>query len=58
MSKLRIAIGALALSAAALVGLAQREGYTDRAVQPLPGDKWTNGFGSTTNDAGDRKSVV
>lgn len=52
MSKLRIAIGALALSAAALVGLAQREGYTDRAVQPLPGDKWTNGFGSTTNDAG------
>ncbi len=52
MSKLRIAIGALTLSAAALVGLAQREGYTDRAVQPLPGDKWTNGFGSTTNDAG------
>lgn len=25
------------------------EGYTDQAVQPLPGDKWTIGFGSTEN---------
>ena len=48
----RIVIGALSLSAAALVGIAQLEGYTEKAVQPLPGDKWTNGFGSTTNDAG------
>jgi lysozyme len=23
------------------------EGYTDRAVQPLPGDAWTVGFGTT-----------
>lgn len=38
----------LALSAAALVGLALTEGYTDRAIQPLPGDKLTIGFGSTT----------
>lgn len=38
----------LALSAAALVGLALIEGYTDRAIQPLPGDKPTIGFGSTT----------
>lgn len=52
MSKLRIAIGGLTLSAAALVGLAVQEGYTEKAIQPLPGDKWTNGFGSTTNDAG------
>lgn len=52
MSRARIAIGALSLSAAALVGLALQEGYTDTAVQPLPGDKWTNGFGSTTNAQG------
>lgn len=52
MNKARTTIGALTLSAAALVGLALQEGYTDKAVQPLPGDKWTNGFGSTTNDAG------
>lgn len=52
MNKARITAGLLSLSAAALVGLAQLEGYTDKAVQPLPGDKWTNGFGSTTNDAG------
>ncbi|MFN3304856.1 MAG: glycoside hydrolase family protein [Roseateles sp.] len=52
MNKTRTTIGALSLSAAALVGLALQEGYTDKAVQPLPGDKWTNGFGSTTNDAG------
>lgn len=52
MSKVRVAIAALTLSASALVGLALKEGYTDKAVQPLPGDKWTNGFGSTTNDQG------
>jgi lysozyme len=52
MTKARIAISALALSASALVGLALKEGYTDKAIQPLPGDKWTNGFGSTTNDRG------
>lgn len=40
-------IASLSLSATALVGLALSEGYTDRAVQPLPGDKWTIGFGST-----------
>jgi len=52
MSRIRVAASGLALSAAALVGLALNEGYTTTAVQPLPGDKWTNGFGSTTNDAG------
>lgn len=40
-------LAGLVLSAAALVGLALSEGYTDRAVQPLPGDKWTYGFGTT-----------
>ena len=43
----RSALAALALSAVALVGLALSEGYTDKAVQPLPGDKWTVGFGTT-----------
>lgn len=47
MSRLRIAIGALTLSAAALVGIATHEGYTDRAVRPLPTDVPTVGFGST-----------
>lgn len=52
MSKVRVAIAALTLSASALVGIALKEGYTDKAIQPLPGDKWTNGFGSTTNNQG------
>lgn len=43
----RMQVAGLSLSAAALVGLALSEGYTDRAVQPLPGDKWTYGFGTT-----------
>jgi lysozyme len=43
----RMQASSLVLSAAALVGLALSEGYTDRAVQPLPGDKWTYGFGTT-----------
>jgi lysozyme len=43
----RHALAYLALSAAALVGIALQEGYTDKAVTPLPGDKPTIGFGST-----------
>lgn len=43
----RAQLASLTLSAAALVGLALSEGFTDRAVQPLPGDKWTYGFGTT-----------
>ncbi|MCL2345153.1 MAG: glycoside hydrolase family protein [Desulfobulbus sp.] len=38
----------LSLSAAALVGIVLTEGYTGRAAPPLPGDKPTIGFGSTT----------
>lgn len=37
----------LALSAAGLVAIAVSEGYTDKAVIPVPGDKPTLGFGST-----------
>lgn len=43
----RIKIAGLGLSAAALVALALSEGYTSNAVQPLPGDKPTIGFGTT-----------
>ncbi len=49
MSKLRLAVGAITLSAAAFVGLTAHEGYTDRAVIPVPGDVPTIGFGSTEN---------
>lgn len=52
MNKTRSAVAVLTLSAAAFVGLLSHEGYTDRAVQPLPGDKWTNGFGTTTRPDG------
>lgn len=48
----RIAIGALTFSAAAFVGLAAHEGYTDRAVIPVAGDRPTVGMGSTFRDDG------
>lgn len=40
-------VAALCLSAAGLVGLVSYEGYTDRAVIPVPGDAPTIGFGTT-----------
>lgn len=43
----RTSIAALCLSASAFVGLAIHEGYTDRAVIPVPGDVPTIGFGTT-----------
>ena len=46
-NRARTAVAALSLSAAGLVALVSHEGYTDTAVQPLPGDKWTVGFGTT-----------
>ena len=46
-AKQRTAIAALALSAAALVGIATREGYTDKAIIPTVGDVPTLGFGMT-----------
>lgn len=48
----RIAIGGLALSAAALVGLVTSESYTDHAVIPTKGDRPTVGFGSTFHEDG------
>ncbi len=48
-------LATLALSAAGLVGIALHEGYTDRAVIPIPGDVPTIGFGTTTGvKPGDR----
>lgn len=47
MIRLRIAVTALALSAAGLVTLVGYEGYTERAVRPTPLDVPTLGFGTT-----------
>lgn len=48
----RIAVTLLTLSAAGLVGIVSHEGYTDKAIVPVPGDRWTVGFGSTFNPDG------
>ncbi len=50
--KARIAVAALSLSATGLVGIALHEGYTDRAVRPLPTDVPTVGFGTTKRPDG------
>lgn len=47
MIRQRIAIAALALSASALVGIAQFEDYRGEAYIPAPGDVPTLGYGST-----------
>jgi lysozyme len=47
-----MAIAALSLSAAGLVSLAIQEGYTDRAIIPVLGDKPTLGFGMTERPDG------
>jgi GH24 family phage-related lysozyme (muramidase) len=52
MSRARIAVGSLALSAAAFVGLVTHESYTDRAVIPTKNDRPTVGFGSTFDEQG------
>lgn len=43
----RTTIAALSLSAAALVGIALQEGYSDTAIIPVENDRPTVGFGST-----------
>ena len=45
-------VAGLALSASALVGLIAHEGYTDKAVIPVKGDRPTVGFGSTFKEDG------
>lgn len=45
----------LALSAAGLVGIVAHEGYSDKAIIPVPGDVPTIGFGTTAGvKPGDR----
>jgi len=48
----RLAPVYLFLSALAFAGIAIQEGYTDKAVAPLPGDKPTYGLGSTVRPDG------
>lgn len=48
MIKPRVALASLALSAAGFVGIVTHEGWSDRAVPPVPGDVPTYGFGTTT----------
>lgn len=58
-TKIRIGIASLVLSAAGLVGIVAREGYTDQAVIPVPGDVPTLGFGTTEGvKLGDRTTPV
>lgn len=47
MTRARVAIAALAVSAAAFGALIQFEGYSSRAITPVPGDRPTLGFGTT-----------
>ena len=47
MKNPRIAIGALALSATTLVGIALHEGFEPKAYIPVAGDVPTIGFGTT-----------
>jgi lysozyme len=44
---IRNSIAALGVSAAALIGIAQWEGYRDQAYIPVPGDVPTIGWGTT-----------
>jgi lysozyme len=43
----RMLIAALSLSAAGFVGIVAHEGYSDKAIIPVPGDVPTIGFGTT-----------
>lgn len=56
--KNRIKIGAISLSAAALLAIATHEGYYEKAYQDIVG-VWTIGFGSTDSvKAGDKTDPV
>lgn len=52
MIKQRIAVSALSLSAVAFAAMVGHEAFVGRAMQPVPGDKWTYGIGSTTRPDG------
>ena len=48
MNKIRIALSALSLSAVGFMSILGYEGYSSEAYQPVAGDVWTIGFGTTT----------
>lgn len=48
----RTSAGVLSLSAAAFVALIAHEGYSDKPIIPVAGDRLTIGFGSTFDEAG------
>lgn len=52
MSRARIVIAALSLSAAGFLGIVTSEEYVDRAMVPTKNDRPTVGFGSTFNEDG------
>lgn len=52
MSRQRIAVALLSLSAAALVGTAVEENFVGQAMVPTKGDRPTIGFGSTIYEDG------
>jgi lysozyme len=60
MTKARIVVAALSLSAAAFVGIATSEGYEPVARPPVAGDVPTVGFGTTGKDIrlGDKTDPV
>ena len=53
-NSVRVTVATLALSAAAFVGITQRENYTTAAVIPTKGDVPTYGFGSTVKEDGNK----
>ena len=55
----RTLVALLAVSAAGLIGIAQDEGYRDKAYIPVPGDVPTIGFGDTAGvKQGDKTDPV
>lgn len=52
MSKIRLAVASLALTAAGFVTIVSHENYTSQAVIPIPGDRPTYGLGSTFKEDG------
>lgn len=52
MSRTRIAVAALSLSAAAFVGIVVDESYVEKAMIPTRNDRPTVGFGSTFHEDG------
>jgi lysozyme len=50
--KARMMVAALAITGSTVVGIADYEGWFDTAKQPVPGDKWTYGHGTTVRPDG------